>query len=398
LGIVFEMKIKLYSYFCPENCLTDFFSILKALVFRKIRQGAIINFQKKFSSIINRRNSFTFGSGRMALFAILKALEIKVDDEIIIQAFTCNVVPRAILSVGALPIYADIVKSNFNIDFEDVKKLINSKTKAVIIQHTFGLKPNISELIQFLDENDITIIEDCAHCLTPINDPRLNIDKGLVFFSTDHTKLVNTHVGGVASCNDPKIAQRLASLQSDAKGMGVANIIRLSFSIFIEVLAQTTRLYTLMRPFFFVFRKSPLYFSWDDGHDCGDAVNRAGGIYKFSWLQAVVGLKQLEKIDQIITHRLRLSKALNIKYSYYNHESGLPTLRYAFLVDDREAFYQLNYSEVKHSTWFVDPITGGRELYEELKYSPGSCPIAELVSSKMVNLPLSSKIPVKFYK
>ena len=57
-----------------------------------------------------------------------------------------------------------------------------------------------------------------------------------------------------------------------------------------------------------------------------------------------------------------------------------------------------NYKEIKHSTWFVDIISGGEMYFDELKYQLGSCPIAEAVSAKVVNLPLSSKITIDYYK
>ena len=63
-----------------------------------------INFLKKSKS----KYSFEYGSGRMALYSILQTMNIKKGDQIILPAFTCAVVPNAIIYAGARPIYVDI--------------------------------------------------------------------------------------------------------------------------------------------------------------------------------------------------------------------------------------------------------------------------------------------------
>lgn len=60
--------------------------------------------------------AFAFWKGRVALYAILKALGIGPGDEVILPAFTCVVVPNAIRFTGAKPVYADIAPGGYNID------------------------------------------------------------------------------------------------------------------------------------------------------------------------------------------------------------------------------------------------------------------------------------------
>ena len=392
------MKFGRHSYFCPENKLGDLAALINGVLSVNYRSNALKRFDKKFSEAVKRKHSFSFGSGRMALFALLQAIDVRPGDEVIIQAFTCCVVPRAIISLGAVPIYVDIDKANFNMNLHAVSEKINSKTKAIIVQHTFGIKPNLVELKQLLNEHQLSLIEDCAHCMTPLNDSDLDGDNGLVFFSTDHTKLINTHIGGVVSCNNDVIAKKLKLIHSEAQHISLLNKLKIIISLMFEVTSHHKWLYTIMRPIFYMFRKSPVYFIWDDRHDCSKAKHKSGGVYKFSWIQAIIGLRQLNNIKQIINHRIDLSKIINNKYGYYNSVDDLPTLRYAFLVKDRDQFYKNNYKEIKHSTWFVDVVSGGEKYFDELKYQVGSCPIAETVSMKCVNLPLSSKITINYYK
>src|SRR3990167_5441690 len=88
-----------------------------------------------------------FNSGRSALLTLLKALEIRQEEEILIQAFTCNAVPNHILWWGAKPIYVDI-DATYNMDPADLERKITPRSRAVIIQHTFGIPANIDALLR----------------------------------------------------------------------------------------------------------------------------------------------------------------------------------------------------------------------------------------------------------
>ena len=74
----------------------------------------------------------------MALYSILQTMNIKKGDQIILPAFTCTVVPNAIIYAGARPIYVDIDPKNFNINVKLLEKKITNKTIAIYVQHTFG--------------------------------------------------------------------------------------------------------------------------------------------------------------------------------------------------------------------------------------------------------------------
>ena len=119
----------------------------------KIEEYLQIFFQTKHAK--------TFDSGRTALFFALQALGIKEGDEVLVQAYTCIVVTNAIRFTGATPVFVD-VNDNYNINSKECKKKITPKTKAIIVQHTFGLPADIEALVDIAKEQDIKIIEDCA--------------------------------------------------------------------------------------------------------------------------------------------------------------------------------------------------------------------------------------------
>ena len=88
----------------------------------------------------------SFWKGRVALFAILRALGIAPGDEIVLPGFTCVVVPNAMRLMGATPVYADIEAGGYNIDPALAAERVTERTRAMLIQHTFGIPARIDEL------------------------------------------------------------------------------------------------------------------------------------------------------------------------------------------------------------------------------------------------------------
>ena len=83
-------------------------------------------YKKEIAAILesNSNNIFLYWKGRVALYAFLKSLGLQKDDEVIIPAFTCVVVPNAIIYAGLKPVYVDISTKTFNMDISVVEKSI----------------------------------------------------------------------------------------------------------------------------------------------------------------------------------------------------------------------------------------------------------------------------------
>src|ERR1022692_1606882 len=110
-------------------------------------------------------NGVHFLRGRIAMCAILKALGIGRGDEVIIQAFTCVAVPCPVLATGAEPVFADIDASTFNLDPSSVEERITARTRAIVVQHTFGIPADMDSILRIARSRGIYVIEDCCHTL-----------------------------------------------------------------------------------------------------------------------------------------------------------------------------------------------------------------------------------------
>ena len=109
--------------------------------------------------------AFAFWKGRVALYAILRALGVGAGDEVLIAGFTCVVVPNAVRFAGATPVYADIAPGSYNLDPASAERTITPRTRAMIVQHTLGLPAELDELLALAEQHNLVVIEDCAHTL-----------------------------------------------------------------------------------------------------------------------------------------------------------------------------------------------------------------------------------------
>ena len=119
-------------------------------------------FEQEIAEYLGARHAIGVASGTDALHLALRAAGLGVGDEIITTPFTFIATAEAIAYVGATPVFIDIDPKTFNLDVDEVKQAINSKTRAIMPVHLFGQPADLSELKNLCDTHDLLLIEDCA--------------------------------------------------------------------------------------------------------------------------------------------------------------------------------------------------------------------------------------------
>lgn len=177
-------------------------------------QAASDELEEEFKKYLGLKHAISFNSGRSALMAILGSLGLQKDEEVLLQAFTCNAVPNPVIWAGLKPVYVDINEQTFNIDAGDLKKKITSRSKAVIVQHAFGLPAEMDEILEICEENNLILIEDCAHSLGATYNGKIVGTFGkAAFFSFSRDKVISSVYGGMAVTNDDELAKQLREYQ-----------------------------------------------------------------------------------------------------------------------------------------------------------------------------------------
>jgi perosamine synthetase len=176
-----------------------------------IATGRVVKqFVSGLSDYIGRKYAILTNSGSTALFLSLRALGIKQGDEVILPTYVCISVLNAVLQCRARPILADINSDDYNISFEDAKRKLTKRTKAIILPHMFG-QP-IKDIGQFIELN-VPIIEDCAQAIGAYHSgKRVGSFGHVAIFSFYATKMMTSGVGGAILTDDIKIMKKLQDL------------------------------------------------------------------------------------------------------------------------------------------------------------------------------------------
>ncbi len=180
-----------------------------------------------------------FGSGRDALLAALRALELKPGEEVILQGLTCVVIPNAIHAAQGVAVYCDIDPQTLNMDVERIQRLITPRTRAIICQHTFGIPTDTVRLRSICSKRGLVLIEDCAHVIphSSSSDGMGNVtdrasagsgigEQGdILIFSFGRDKAISGVTGGAALSRHPSIAQKLMQMERDARQFSLLSIL-----------------------------------------------------------------------------------------------------------------------------------------------------------------------------
>ena len=172
-------------------------------------------FEANFCKYTKSKFAIAVSNCTAALHLSLKALGIKDHDEVIIPDLTFVADASAILACNAKPIIVDINRNDFFLSISNLKKNISKRTKAIIPVHTYGQVCNIDEVLDVARDNNLKIIEDCAHAVgTFHNSKHVGTVGNTGCFSFYPTKNITTAEGGMVITNSKKIAEKVRQLRS----------------------------------------------------------------------------------------------------------------------------------------------------------------------------------------
>lgn len=170
----------------------------------------LILFEKEFAEFIGVKYAIGVASGTDALLLILKALGIGAGDEVITAPNSFVASASVIALAGAKPVFAD-VRDDFTIDPEKIRKVITSRSRAIIPVHLTGNVADLYPLQQIAKEHKLFLIEDCAQATGARYDGRPIGSYGKAGAFSFHP-MKNLHVwgdGGMITTNDTKLANEL---------------------------------------------------------------------------------------------------------------------------------------------------------------------------------------------
>jgi perosamine synthetase len=168
----------------------------------------VAEFEEGFGKFIGAKHTVALGNGTQAVHVALLAAGVKRNDEVITTAFSFLASSTSIVHCGAKPVFSDIDPKTFNMDPDDVRKLITKKTKAIMTVHLFGLSSDVKELLKICEEHDIALVEDaCQSHGAQVNGKGVGTFGITSAFSFYPTKNMTTGEGGAVTTMDDKTAE-----------------------------------------------------------------------------------------------------------------------------------------------------------------------------------------------
>lgn len=176
------------------------------------RKDDIEKFEKLFARYIRRPHAVFLPSARYGLYQILKNINLKPGDSVIVPAWTHPSVPAMVVAAGLRPLFADLEGGTYNMTDNTIPKEYWKKAKAIIMTHLYGCPAPAEELVNLAQENNVIVIEDCAQSLGATIHGTLTGAFGKAsIFSLSITKNLTTLKGGMVCTDDKDLADSIRS-------------------------------------------------------------------------------------------------------------------------------------------------------------------------------------------
>lgn len=351
--------------------------------------------------------SLLYYRGRVALYHILKLHGVGPGDEVLLQAFTCVAVPEAIMAVGAVPVWVDLAVQSVNLSVSDLESKITPRTKAAIVQHTFGIPAELDAILSVLTPGGIPMIEDCCHgFVSTIGGRSIGSQGQAAFCSFEWGKPVIAGVGGKATFNDPLMRDRA---KSDYVGSFQPPPLKKSVMIGAQFYMHAV-LYGPWR-YWSVRQAFHLFSRFGVGESNYNPVSPDGNIATdFGWQMARFSRSRLpaaeSKAEDFLSRRIQQSRVYlealrlipSVQLSIVPPAANAVYSRLPFFTAKKgEVLREAERANLEVAGWYSTPVhpLSGDELHR-VRYRPGSCPRAESASCTLVSLPIHRKVTADF--
>ncbi len=329
-------------------------------------------FESDFKAYVHAPHSLAVNSCTAALHLALAALNIGPGDEVITTPLTFCSTVNCILHAGARPVLADVGPDG-NLDPASIRDRITPRTRAIIPVHFGGLPCDMDAIWSLARAKGIHVVEDAAHATGaqyaghPIGagNPSRGLHSDAVAFSFYATKNLTTGEGGMVTCHDPALVDRMRVLCLHGISKDAWNRYGESGHWYYEVI------------------------------ECGFK-------YNLSDIQSAIGIEQLRKQERFLAARTAIA-------DYYTSRFGgvgeletpavSPRARHAWhlyplrLCEDRlritrgEFIEQLRLRGIGASVHFI-PIFDHPYYRARLGLARSQCPVAAAIAPRMVSLPI----------
>jgi perosamine synthetase len=286
-------------------------------------------------------------------------------------------------------------------DLDVAECLITPRTRALVLQHTFGIPADLEDALALARRHGLHLIEDCVHSLGATYAERQVGSFGrAAFFSTEETKTISTTMGGMVVTDEEEVAARMAEFQESCAWPSSSLTRRYVLKLALYHLMTQPHLHRYTRALYDLFgERNPLPGPTTPEERRGERPPEYE--QRLSNAQAALGLRQLRRLDANLARRRAIADVYRAHLSKAGFrpprtpERAEPAyVRYPVWVEDRRAAVEAIAPHAVVGTWFTSvleeadsPTCGGYEL--------GSCERAEEAARHLINLPTHPRVSVQ---
>lgn len=317
-------------------------------------------FEEAFAEYIGVGHAVSMNSCASALHTAVQCLNIK--GEVIVPSFTWVASVNAIITAGAIPVFADIEPNTCNIDPLAIEDLITPRTEAIMPVHYAGQAADMKIIMKIAQKNGLAVIEDSAETIGGKHYGKMAGSFGVGCFSFFPTKNMTTGEGGMMTTDNGDLARKARCLI----GHGIDN---------------TT------------YERESTGKPWFRG------AGMVGYNFRMTNFQAAMGLAQLKKLDYLNNKRRDLVAI------YRRHLQNQPEISLPFEKPENKHVYQMFTIQVKDANCRDDFVNHLRKLgigasvhfspavhemkpFSGKKFRRGNLTNTEKVASRIITLPM----------
>lgn len=254
----------------------------------------VVDFESLWANTYGFKNAISVNSWTTGLQVAVGAVGIEPGDEVICPPYTMSASATAVLFYGGIPIFADLDPNRYTLDPLAVERCISPRTKAIMVVHLFGYPADMDAIMSIAQKHGLKVIEDAAQAPGVLYKGRpVGAIGDVGGFSLNFHKHIHTGEGGLLVTNNDDIALRCRLIRNHGENA-------------------------------------------TEAYGVEDISNTIGSNYRFTELQAAIGIEQFKKLKGFLAHRTQLGQYLSSRLSsipglsIQNIESGSTHSYYMF--------------------------------------------------------------------
>lgn len=319
-------------------------------------------FEEKIAEYVRAKHAVATNSCTAALHSIILALGIGKRDEVIVPSNSFVASANIVLYTGAKPVFADVDPKTFDISPESVRNKISNKTKGIVVVHIGGNPVEMDSILDIAEENNLFVVEDAAHALGSLYEGKYCGTLGDAgAFSFYPNKVMTTGEGGMVATNNNGLAEKIKMIRNHGRsGKGPKPVIEKGYN------------------------------------------------YRMPEISAAMGLVQMRKLEEFISHRNNLAELYNKlleEFSWIVPQEVKKKTRstyYAYITMiensaplSRDKLAEELSKEGVGTSIIYHPIHLQPFYKKKFGYKEGELPISEEIGKHSLSLPMYNNMPLK---